>query len=1219
MGPIEVWAAGRQIALGGGRQMKLLAFLLLNANRAVSADAVIDGVWGPERDGAAKRLQMGVMRLRRALSQLDGRDGPRVRTVHGGYLMAVEPGELDAAVFADLLGDGSRALAAGDPAGASELQRRALALWRGPALAEVAFEGFAQPEIRRLEELRLSALEGRIEADLQLGRHAELIGELEALLATNPTREGLAGQMMLALYRAGRQADALAVYNAIRRELAEQLGLEPGPALNDLQAEILRHAPTLRLPSAQPSAPDRSDRTKDRDAVSGIGFTDGLLPLPDGLLATERGAFVGREADLDRLQRVYGEVIAKARRIVLICGEPGIGKTRLCTEIAARVQAAGAAVLYGQCDEIALLPYQPFVEAVRHYVSVSPAEELAEQVSLVSGELRRIVPELAERVPALSLPLSGDPDGARFRLFDAVGSLLVEAAQRRPLVLVLDDLHWADTPTLMLFKYLARYPGHAGMLVLGTYRDTEVDAGHPLFDALADLRREHRIERYALAPLDAAAVARLTEFHGGAGAQSPELAKIVYEGTEGNPFFVVEVLRNLAEGGGANGMDRHGASSLADGRLEVPEGVKDVVATRLERLRLETNEALVVASVLGRDFELAIIARVSEIPEPQVLDFLEEAVRARVIEEAVGSPGRYSFSHILIRETMYGGLTVTRRALLHRRVALGLEDAYADDLGPHHAELAHHFALAGTPDDLDRAINHGTAAGERATALLAHEQAAAHFRRAVELLDEVGPEGSEARRCQLVIAQGEAERQAGDPAYRETLLEGGRLAQERRDSELLARAALANSRGLFSSAHEIDDERVSVLQAALAAFASDDSSTRALLLALLAVELLAGHDWRYRSKLSDEALAIARRLDDPRTLALVLNQRFVALWGPRTLNERETNTDEAKRLADQLDDPLLAFYAAAFAAHAAMERGDLLRSDELLARMSELDQQLGQPIIRWYDAVSRAKRCSITAPPADAEKRAVMALKIGQRAAQPDAVAWSVSQAFVARFLGDTLDRGEPSLVQLFDTPGLALSSGKPFSEGRTVARQTEAMKSVTFRAAGRVDDARRHLDALMADRLEDLPHDYAALLIPAVAAHACARLGDRPAAVRLHSLLERHSDEFVDGGPVWFGAANHHLAVLAATLERVDEAEYRFGMAVSAYQRLNARAWLARAQIDWAEALLSRDSVAATRRGREMLGRVIDAAEELNAEHLADRASSMLSASPRELRHRSG
>jgi DNA-binding SARP family transcriptional activator len=242
LGPVEAWTDERQLTLAGPQQVKLLAFFLLNANRAVSADELAGAIWGAERDGAAKRLQMGVFRLRRALAPVDEPDGPRLRTVSGGYLLSVESDELDAGVFARRVRDGRRALEHGDPARGGQLLTEALALWRGPPLAEVAFEDFARAEIRHLDELRLVGLESRIDAELLLGRHADVIGELEALAAEEPTRERFAAQLMLALYRCGRQADALRVYQESRTHLVEELGLEPGPALKSLHAQILEQA-----------------------------------------------------------------------------------------------------------------------------------------------------------------------------------------------------------------------------------------------------------------------------------------------------------------------------------------------------------------------------------------------------------------------------------------------------------------------------------------------------------------------------------------------------------------------------------------------------------------------------------------------------------------------------------------------------------------------------------------------------------------------------------------------------------------------------------------------------------------------------------------------------------------------------------------------------------------------------------------------------------------
>jgi predicted ATPase/DNA-binding SARP family transcriptional activator len=329
LGPIEAWTDDDQLVLGGPRQVALLAFLLLNANRAVSADGVIDAVWGAERTGAAKRLQMAVSRLRRALQPLDRSDGPRLRTVGGGYLLSVGPGEVDAAVFAERVRNGRRALEEGDPADASKLLAQALALWRGPALAEVAFEDFAQTEIRRLDELRLSALESRIDADLQLRRHGELVAELEELLAQHPARERIAGQLMTALYRSGRQADALQVYQRTRKQLAEELGLEPGPALQTLQKQILRQDPALSQSDASrretpgKGEPDRP-RPRDSDPAALHSLNRSNLPTPSTTL-------VGRTEELSLALELLA---ASDVRLLTLWGPGGSGKTRLAVEVA---------------------------------------------------------------------------------------------------------------------------------------------------------------------------------------------------------------------------------------------------------------------------------------------------------------------------------------------------------------------------------------------------------------------------------------------------------------------------------------------------------------------------------------------------------------------------------------------------------------------------------------------------------------------------------------------------------------------------------------------------------------------------------------------------------------------------------------------------------------------------------------------------------------------
>ena len=1153
LGPVQLRDRGRVLPAGGPRQIALLAYLLLNPNRAVSADELIDAMWG-EQDarGALKRLQVAITRLRKALESA-GRE-PALRTVAGGYLLEVAPGERDSDVFETRLEDGRRALHGGAAPSAAARLREALRLWQGSAFAQVAYQPFAQTEIRRLEELRLAALELRLEADLQLGRHAELVGELDALVVANPTRERLAGQLMLALYRSGRQVDALDAYQRVRARLSADLGLEPGPELKALQHAILEQAPTLdlvALPDAG-AAPAPRPRAAQQPVAP---------PLPAVLAAGARGPFVGRDASLRRLSDVLDEAAAGGRRLLLLSGEPGLGKTRLATEFAHRAHARGATVLYGRCDEGALLAQQPFAEALRHYVCTCPRHELASRMQRVSGELRRIVPELGERMPELPEPLTTDPEGARLRLFEAVAALLASAAADTPLVLVLDDLHWADSATMLLVKYLARDARPARLMIVGTYRETELDAGSPLRAVAAELGRERLLEHHALAPLDDAAVGELVGAYAGPRA-SADLRRTVYEETDGNAFFVIEVLRHLAESGAHEGdAEPEGATP----RLAVPDTVRDVIDQRVARLGQQTCRVLAAGAVLGRVFDLDVLSHVSGVAEDELADRLEAAVRALIVEEVPGGRGRHAFTHALIRDTLYDGLTATRRGLLHRAAGGALEKLRSDDLEPSLAELARHFGRAGSPAERAKAIAYAARAGEHAAAGLAYEQAAAHLRHAVALIDggDADPRPTGAARCDLVIAQGEAERQAGDPAYRRTLLDAAQIARRLGDPERLARAALANNRAIFSSALGVDRARVAVLRAALDAYDPGDSPTRAQLLALLALELATGDDWRARDRLSDDALAMARRIGDERTLALVLTQRCPARWRPQTIDELRPDIREAAALAARLEDPLLAGQAAYFGAHVAMEAGDLAEADGALTRLGAVADELRRPLMRWYAAVVRTKRCTISGPADAAERLALEALEIGRSAGQPDTALWFLGQLFVARFLQGTLDAQEPHLPSLLGSPDLAPPPGDEITPSPSMPLLVKATVAVVLCETGRREEGRREFDALMRGDLEDLPQDYTRLAIPALASVACARLGDARAAARLRAILEPAGERFVNTGTSWFGVTSHHLALLAATLGERDEARARFAAAERAYGRLGAEPWLARLRGD--------------------------------------------------------
>ena len=393
LGPLEILDdQGARIALRGSVERAVLAHLLLSANRVVSSERLADALWGnhpPER--AARALQVYVSRLRKALREAGA--GGMVVTRPPGYLAGVDPATVDATRFEALVAEGRQDAARGDHQRASTRLQEALDLWRGPALADVADTPLARAEAARLEEERLVALEERVEADLACGRHAERVAELDALTRAHPLRERVWAGRMVALYRAGRQAEALRAYQELRVTLAEEFGLEPSSTLQRLERAILRHEPHLDWsPPGPPDAPP--------------GATD--IPMPP-LLTDVGRVFVGRQTQLDRLEKLRTDVVTGGHRLVLVSGEPGVGKTRLAAEFARRVHGEGWMVLAGRCDEDLGVPYQPFVEALRHFVEHTPPAGLATGLGRSAGELVRLHPDLAGRLPGLAPPLHSDP------------------------------------------------------------------------------------------------------------------------------------------------------------------------------------------------------------------------------------------------------------------------------------------------------------------------------------------------------------------------------------------------------------------------------------------------------------------------------------------------------------------------------------------------------------------------------------------------------------------------------------------------------------------------------------------------------------------------------------------------------------------------------------------------------------------------------------------
>ena len=439
------------------------------------------------------------------------------------------------------------------------------------------------------------------------------------------------------------------------------------------------------------------------------------------------GVFVGRQREMGELKACLEDALSGRGRLVTLVGEPGIGKTRTAQEMATYAGLRGAQVLWGRCyEEQGVPPYWPWVQAIRSYVRERDPEQLRSEMGAGAADIAEVVSDVRERLPDLQMAPQLEPDQARFRLFDSIAAFLKPASQHQPLVLVLDDLHWADQPSLLLLQFVARELGGARLLLIGTYRDVELSRQHPLAEALGELTRERLFQRVLLRGLSQEDVGRFIEMTSGNSAPRG-LVEAVHSQTEGNPLFVTEVVRLLVQEGGLNAEKVRETDSWT---IRIPEGIREVIGRRLNRLSQRCNEALTVASILGREFTMAQLRPlVEEVTEDRLFEILEEALAARVIEELPHSVGRYQFTHALIQETLTSELSLTRQVRLHAQIAEALEDLYGDDADAHAAELAHHFAEAQTVLGTAKLVDYSLLAGERALSGFGFEEALAHFER----------------------------------------------------------------------------------------------------------------------------------------------------------------------------------------------------------------------------------------------------------------------------------------------------------------------------------------------------------------------------------------------------------------------------------------------------------------------------------------------------------
>ena len=862
------------------------------------------------------------------------------------------------------------------------------------------------------------------------------------------------------------------------------------------------------------------------------------VPLPGMLARVERAPFVGRAAALRRLRASWEAAARNQGGLVVLAGDPGIGKTRLTARFAATAHAEGGVVLYGRADEDRVSPYQPFVEALQQYAACRPgwADELGLPAA-VARELARLVPELEASAARSVIWARGDGECSRHQLFDAVVRLLLQAAASQRLLLVLEDLQWADVATVLLLRQLLRRGVASRLLVVATYNDVEVDPAGPLARLLTDLRREATLDILRLGGLQPSETAALVAARLGRDNRTSALARRLCDATGGNPFFIEELLNSSTE---------------PSAGVPVPQGVKDVIGRRLDRLPPETLETLTLAAVLGSDFRLAALTAVAaDRREDDVIASLENAVSAGLIVEDADAVDRFSFTHALVRETLYDRPIASRRLRLHRRVAVALEAA---PLEVHPAELAHHYFQARKVGGAAKAAVFCLQAAQARQAAHAYEDAARHYERALIALEIVGRDDA-ATRCDVLLALGAARWKASEPDPRSTYAQAVELARGLGSADRLARAALGAG-GRFYAPWATDRVYIELLEEAIAALEPGDSALRVRLLSRLAENLVFAPPPERADELARDAVAMARRLGEPAALAAALMARHAALLHSAHTHERLRLGEQALALAGELDARELEALGHHWLLYDLVELGRLHEARHRHAELEHLAAELQQPLYRHSSLAWSGVLAGLAGRFDEAERLAHESLLLAQQAEAPDSQRHFTAQLLALRREQGRLDELLPAIERL--------AGDEP---------DADAWRSVlplAYLDAGDRTQAHAAYAAALGDRAATIPRTMLWLAAIGSLAEAAAQLGDADGCADLHAQLEPYADRLVQWSFTGNAGSVHRLlGRTAAVAGRHDRARGHFEAALKRHAALGAAPLLARTRCDYGELLL--------------------------------------------------
>jgi class 3 adenylate cyclase len=905
---------------------------------------------------------------------------------------------------------------------------------------------------------------------------------------------------------------------------------------------------------------------------------------------------VGRETEMALLADAAKRVFAgDGREVVLVSGEAGQGKTTLVADAARLAYSNGACVLFGHCEEDLATPYQLFAEAFGHFFVHADEARLRRLVEDHGSEWARLVPSLGERIPDLPASKATDADSERYLLFAAAVGLLTSISLDEPVVLILDDLQWADSGSLALLRHLTAAEHEMHVLVLGTFRDHELPQSPDLRETLGTLWRHKGVSRVRLGGLDEPGVRALLESISGQHLDvfGIGLAEVVHRETDGNPFFVTEVLRHLHDTGAIQ-QDPAGRwiSTGTLDRRALPESVREVIGGRVVRLGPDAQGALTTAAVMGRDFDLDVLQRATRIPVDALVDILEAAATSSLLQEVDGAPGQYNFGHALVQRTLYEDMGPTRRAHTHERVAQALEDFCGGHPGTRVGELAHHWINATRPANLSRAIRYSQEAANAALSSLAPDDALRHYVKAVELCAEVA-DPDPVLLLDLAIGLGTAQRQIGDPSFRTTLLDAAHQAAQIGDVDRLVAACLANDRGFFSGLGTIDREKVEILETALDLLPAAHPD-RALVLSTLCSELAHGSPLERRQALAEEAITIAESSGDDEVVVRVLNHLHVALQVPSMLEVGLARATQGLLRAERIGDPVLVFWASQWRAESAARACDLEEMDRCLAIHRAMAERLNQPVFTWGHSFVRSLRAQIAGDTDLAEQYATEALEIGNDGGQPDAGIFFGAQFNIVSGQRGTQSELAPLIEKMAaETPDIPRTFfisllAKVHVEGDRVDQAAELLKE--FAAAG-----------------FELPLDQVWLTGMVDFAEAAIECRDRDSAGPLFDQLEPWAAQLPATGGSALGPVSHYLGGLATVLGRFDQADAYFTQAAGINDRMSAKFFAARTDLSWGKMLAERRAPGDIERARDLLTTSMSAAAANGYRNVERRAAEAL------------